>query len=351
MSYKLSFIGSGNFGSCIARHCAANIKNVPSMDQHIKMWVLEEVVNGESLIHTINTTHENIKYLPGYNLGENVEAIGDVVECCDADFFIFVVPHQFLPATLEKMKGHVKKTATGCLLTKGINFKDGKIQLLTDTVEEILGIKCGSLMGANIANEIARGDFCESTLAFPDIPERDTWKQLFDSPKFKISCTNDIVTQQLSGTMKNIIAIGGGIVDGLNMGQSTKAAILREGFVEIYEFAKMMFPDRGVDILTMIESCGFGDIVASSYGGRNRKCAEYFVKSGKSFKECESELLNGQKLQGTLAAAEVYKILEERNATDKFPLLTTIQLISERKVDTSEIINYRSNKAAKTASA
>ena len=132
------------------------------------------------------------------------------------------------------------------------------------------------------------------------------------------------------------------------MGQSTKAAILREGFVEIFDFAKMMFPERGVDILTMIESCGFGDIVASSYGGRNRKCAEYFVKSGKSFKECEAELLNGQKLQGTLAAAEVYKILVERKATEKFPLLTTIQLISERKVEPAEIINYR-NHAAVTA--
>ena len=78
MPYKLSIIGSGNFGSCIARHCAANIKNVQGMDTHIKMWVLEEIVNGESLINTINTTHENVKYLPGYNLGENVEAIGDV---------------------------------------------------------------------------------------------------------------------------------------------------------------------------------------------------------------------------------------------------------------------------------
>lgn len=341
MARKLSIIGSGNFGSCIARLCAQNIHNVPEMDPHIKMWVLEEIVNGESLIDTINNTHENIKYLPGYNLGENVEAIGDVVECCDADFFIFVVPHQFLPATLQKMKGHVKNTATGCLLTKGINFKDGKIQLLTDTVEEILGIRCGSLMGANIANEIARGDFCESTLAFPDNPERETWKNLFDSPMFKISCTDDIVLQQLAGTMKNIIAIGGGIIDGLNMGQSTKAAILREGFVEIFEFAKMMFPDRGVNILTMIESCGFGDIVASSYGGRNRKCAEYFVKSGKTFHECESELLNGQKLQGTLAAEEVYKILKNRNATDKFPLITTIQLINERKLNPAEIINYR----------
>lgn len=338
---RLAVIGSGNFGSCMARHCAETIKNMPEMDPVIKMWVFDEVVNGESLVKYINEHHENIKYLPGYNLGENVVAIPNVEDCCDADFFIFVLPHQFLPGTLRKMAPHVKKTATGCLLTKGITFKDGGIQLLTDTVEEITGIKCGSLMGANIANEIARGDFVESTLAFPNSPERDTWVKLFNSPKFLISVTDDIVLQQLAGTIKNIIAIGGGLIDGLEMGQSTKAAILREGFLEVYEFAKWMFPNRGVSLQTMVESCGFGDIVASSYGGRNRKCAEYFVKTGKPFQQCEAELLNGQKLQGTLASAEVFNILKLRKACKKFPLFSTIALIIDGKLPAAEIIDYK----------
>ena len=124
------------------------------------------------------------------------------------------------------------------------------------------------------------------------------------------------------------------------MGQSTKAAILRVGFLEVYKFAKWYFPDRGVKLETMVESCGFGDIVASSYGGRNRKCAEYFVISGKSFKECEADLLNGQKLQGTLAAEEVFKVLKARNACKDFPLFTTIYLIIQRKIKPEEIINY-----------
>jgi glycerol-3-phosphate dehydrogenase (NAD+) len=340
---RVSVIGSGNFGSCIAREIGNNVKNLKDIfNEEIKMWVLDEQVNGESLIQIINTKHENVKYLPGFVIPENVKAIGDITECCDADYFIFVVPHQFLASTLKKMVGHVKPTATGCLLTKGITFKDGTVQLLTDTVEEILGIKCGSLMGANIANEIARGDYCESTLAFPisGSPIATNWKKLFENPKFSIRITDDIVLQQLAGTLKNIIAIGGGIIDGLKMGQSTKAAILRVGFLEVYEFAKWYFPERGVKLETMVESCGFGDIVASSYGGRNRKCAEYFVQTGKSFQECEAELLNGQKLQGTLAAAEVFKVLKARNAVKQFPLFATIHMIITRQVKPEEIINY-----------
>ena len=340
---RVSIIGSGNFGSCIAREIGRNILKLgKEFNPEVKMWVLEETLNGESLINIINTRHENVKYLPGFHFTENVKAVGDIVECCDADYFVFVVPHQFLEGTLRKMQGHVKKTATGCMLTKGITFKDGTIQLLTDTISEILGIPCGSLMGANIANEIARGDYCESTLAFPDKngPIAANWKRLLESETFSISIVEDCALQQLAGTIKNIIAIGGGIIDGLGMGQSTKAAILRVGCLEVYNFAKWYFPDRNVKLETMTESCGFGDIVASSYGGRNRRCAEYFVKTGKSFPECERDLLNGQKLQGNLAAAEVYKVLKLRNACKQFPLFTTIYLIIQRKIKPEEIINY-----------
>lgn len=63
------------------------------------------------------------------------------------------------------------------------------------------------------------------------------------------------------------------------------------------------------------------------YGGRNRKCAEEFVKTRKSFSEIEKELLNGQKLQGTHTAQDVYKLLEAQNLTSEFPLFSTVYRI------------------------
>lgn len=341
---RVGIIGSGNFGSCIARLIASNLekRNLHEFDKQVHMWVYDEIVDGESIIKIINEKHENVKYLPGYKLG-NVIAIGSVEEVTKAcDYLVFVTPHQFLPGILEKMKPHLRSGSTGMILTKGINFKNGEIELLTDTVEEFLGIKCGALMGGNIANEIAAGCYCESTLGFPIFVKANSWKQLFDCETFKVSIIDDIVTLQLSGTMKNIVAIGGGIVDGLGMGQSTKAAVLRLGAMEIFQFADWYFPGRGVKASTMMESCGFGDIVASSYGGRNRRCAEHFVKTGKSFEECEKELLNGQKLQGTLAAEEVYHLLECKKAIKKFPLLTTIYMITKKMVEPGAIIKLDS---------
>lgn len=94
-------------------------------------------------------------------------------------------------------------------------------------------------------------------------------------------------------------------MDGLGYGQSTKAAILRRGLVETYRFANWLFPDRGVQIETTMASCGFGDIMASAYGGGNRRCAEAFAKTGKPFAQPAAELLNGQKLAGTVVASEI----------------------------------------------
>ena len=95
---KVCIIGSGNWGSAIAKVVGSNtgqhgdifVKDTP-------MWVFEEDVNGRKLTEIINTDHENVKYLPGRKLPANVIAVPDVVEAAkDADILIIVVPHQFV---------------------------------------------------------------------------------------------------------------------------------------------------------------------------------------------------------------------------------------------------------------
>lgn len=330
---RVGIIGSGNWGTTAARLIAENVQRLDDFDNTVKMWVFDEKVHGESLVKIINTAHENVKYLPGYPLPETIVAYPNVVDVCKTcNYLVFVFPHQFLDETLKDMVGHIREGSVGLSLIKGVSFLNGEIELVTDAIERVLNIKCGGLMGANIANDIANRDYCESTIAFPYDPKiAQDWQRIFNNELFQVRIIEDLACQQLCGTLKNIVATAGGLVDGMGYGQSTKAAILRRGFVECFEFAKWYFPDRGVKLETMMESCGFGDIVASSYGGRNRKCAEYFVKTGKTFKECESDLLNGQKLQGVLAAAEIYKVLKKRNAIKQFPLTATIHLIDLMK--------------------
>ena len=94
---------------------------------------------------------------------------------------------------------------------------------------------------------------------------------------------------------------------------------------------------QGVQQSTILESCGIADLITTCFGGRNRRCGEEFAKlrlgyskSGchKMWNDIEVKLLNGQKLQGTLAAKEVYALLESRNMLSSFPLFRTIYEIA-----------------------
>lgn len=196
----------------------------------------------------------------------------------------------------------------------------------------------------------------------------------------------DIAGTEGCGALKNIIALGAGFVDGLNLGGNTKAALIRVGLHEMKRFCKLFF--HGVQDSTFMESCGMADLVTTCYGGRNRKCAEAFAlksihsstttqrvndvkssqrrqtQSGYSsdeekeekksdnhdyisdikkdckdrWREIEESLLNGQKLQGTLTASEVHFVLSGHPEFDSFPLMKTIYEISFEGRPVSDIV-------------
>lgn len=106
-------------GSAIAKIVGFNCKRLDSFEDEVTMYVFEEMVNGKKLTEIINTTHENVKYLPGHKLPENVLAVPDVVEASkNADILIFVVPHQFIQNLAGAMLGKIKPTAVGLSLIK-----------------------------------------------------------------------------------------------------------------------------------------------------------------------------------------------------------------------------------------
>jgi len=341
-------IGSGNMGSAMAKIIGENVVNLPEFDPTVRMYTypeelkgIEGVPDGTNIVQSINECHMNKKYLPGIPLPENVVAIDNVPESCEGcDFIVIVTPHQFLPGLLKQMIGKIKPGATAISLVKGVTMKEDTISLVTDTVQEMLNIPCGALMGANIANDVAKGQFCESTIAFENREIGEKWKPIFNQPNFRIKVIQDLVLQQLCGTLKNIVATGVGFLDGLDQGESTKAAFIRIGMEETYNFAKWYFPDKDCRMETLLESCGVADFICTSYGGRNRKCAEAFVRTGKSLEELEKEILNGQKLQGVLAAKEVALLLQKRNNVEAYPLLVTIHMIATKQVPPETILNY-----------
>ncbi|XP_065053682.1 glycerol-3-phosphate dehydrogenase [NAD(+)], cytoplasmic-like isoform X2 [Rhopilema esculentum] len=323
---RVCMIGSGNWGSAIAKIVGPNVKRHAMFEETVKMYTHEEMVNGRKLTEIINTDHENVKYLPGYKLPENVIAVPDLTESIsDADVIIFNMPHQFVVPMCSQMKGSLKKGATGISLIKGLSHTSVGLKQMSEVIEDCLGLQCGVLMGANLANEVADEKFTEATIGCNDKSQWEMWKNLFHCDYFKVKCVEDEHTVELCGALKNIVATGAGVIDGLGYGENTKAAIIRLGMVEMMLFARTFY-DKVLDS-TFLESCGIADLIATCYGGRNRRVAEAFVKTGKSIFELEEEMLNGQKLQGPHTAYQVYLLLKDKKMEDQFPLMIAIYRI------------------------
>jgi hypothetical protein len=106
---KVCIVGSGNWGCAIARIVGRNAAILPNVDSEVRMWVFEELVDGKKLTEIINEQHCNVKYLPDAQLPKNVVAIPEITNAvADASVIIFVLPHQFLPGILPKVKSVMK---------------------------------------------------------------------------------------------------------------------------------------------------------------------------------------------------------------------------------------------------
>ena len=324
---KVALVGSGNWGSAIASIIGKNVTKFPNLfDDTIKMYVYEEMVDGKKLTEIINTQHENVKYLPGIKFPANIVANADVLDTTiDADILIFVLPHAFVPRTCAPLIGKIKSSAFAISLIKGFGEKDGKFVLMSSVIEDHLKIPCSVLMGANLANEVARGDFCESTIGCKDPKQGEILKNLFHTENFMITVVPDVYTVEICGALKNIVACAAGFSEGLGMGDNTKAAVIRLGLKEMIRFCKTFFPS-GFDQATFFESCGVADLVTTCYGGRNRRVSLEFAKQNgaKTLEDLEKEMLNGQKLQGPQTASEVYELLTEKKMLERWALFTLL---------------------------
>lgn len=337
--YKITVIGSGNWGTTIAKVLAENAAFRPHLFQHqVDMWVFEEKVDGKNLTEIINEKHENVKYLPGIRLPTNLHAEPSIVKASEeADLLVFNIPHQFLPGICKQLKRanlkpHVR--AISCL--KGLEVTPQGCKLLSTYITETLGVHCGALSGANLAPEVAKEKWSETTVAYrlpndfqgtgKDI-DRAVLKAAFHRPYFHVRVIEDVAGVSLAGALKNVVALGVGFVHGLNWGDNAASAIQRFGLNETIKFAEFFFPgETNQDTFTK-ESAGVADLITTCAGGRNVRVAKAMAITGKTAQEVEKELLNGQSAQGIITAKEVHELLEAKGLTKEFPLFEAIYQI------------------------
>lgn len=221
------------------------------------------------------------------------------------------------------MKGKILPSARAISLTKGVETgKGGAMALISDIISNNLGVDVSVLMGANIANEVSQEQFCEATIGYRNKDNALLWQSIFNTPYFRINIIEDVYGVELCGALKNVVAVAAGFVDGLRMGENTKAAIIRIGIQEMKKFCQIMH--HGIKEQTFFESCGVADVITTCFGGRNRKVAEALVLTGKPIDVLEEEMLNGQKLQGPLTAKEINEILKAKGMEAEFPLFTAV---------------------------
>ena len=234
--------------------------------------------------------------------------------------------------------------------------------------------QCGVLMGANVANEAAVGQMCESPLASNfGSPSDELTCLIFDSPpSFHVQHISDVAGAEVCGALKKVVALGAGFVDGIEgLGGNTKAALLRVGLLEMAKFCQIFFD--GIVLDTFTQSCGIAGLVTTCYAGRNHKCAEAFAQARaagnhndykerhegeshqyeydendptsedsactKSWLQIEVDLLNGQKLQGTLTTKEVYTVLQLHGLLYALLLFKTIYEIAFRGKSVESIVS------------
>ena len=334
LSQKIAIIGSGNWGTAIAKVIGENAAIHREFNSTVHLWIHQTSINGMGLTEIINNNHVNPKYLPGIQLPENVVADSRLkVLASNADILVFVLPHQFLSSVLQQMKAHIKPSTKVISLIKGLHMEGERMVLASEMIEAELKTPVAVLSGANVALEVAKEEFCETTIGCRQ--HQQLYQKMFSRDYFRVKICSDVKTVELCGGLKNIVALGAGFSDGLKKGGNTKAAIIRIGLQEMIRFCQRFLPETCLE--TFYESCGVADLITTCYGGRNRRVAEAFITTGKSFQELETELLKGQKLQGTLACQAIIKLLQQEDLLDDFPMFYKIYQVAFQGADAETI--------------
>eukprot|EP00955_Chlamydomonas_euryale_P106916 365734-Chlamydomonas_euryale.AAC.24 len=279
--FKVAMIGSGAWACAamtLASYNARRENSTGLFSEEIHMWVRERDVEGGKLTDVINKTHQHPRYLPGVDLGPNVVANPDLLSTVkDADVLVFCAPHQFVRGICKQLVGKVKRDAIAVSLIKGMHVRAEGPQMISEMISRYLNIDCSVLMGANIASGIAAKELSEAVIGYNDRQHAILLQKLFQRDYFGITLVRDVAGAEMCGTLKNIIALAAGMVDGLGLGPNTKSAILRKGLDEMRRFSKALYPS--IRDSTFLESCGMADLIATCYGGRNRLVAMEYTKA------------------------------------------------------------------------
>ena len=252
MSAAIGVIGAGAWGTALAQALASD-------GSEIVLWAREA-----ELVEEINTRHTNGLFLPSAKLSASVRATGDLAGLAALPVLLAVVPAQFLGSVLAGLPDGKRDLV---LCAKGIEAGSGR--LMADVARDAApGADLAVLSGPTFAHEVAAGLPTAVTLACAGGEKQ--WQRLsplIARPALRPYYSDDVVGAEIGGAIKNVLAIACGVVDGLQLGQNARAALIARGYAEMLRFGQA----RGARAETLAGLCGLGDLVltCSSTSSRN----------------------------------------------------------------------------------
>jgi glycerol-3-phosphate dehydrogenase (NAD(P)+) len=277
VSAAIGVIGAGAWGTALAQTLASDGSSV-------LLWAREP-----ELVDEINARHSNSLFLPGPRLAENVRATNDLADFAALPVLLAVVPAQFLAAVLSGLPDRDRDLV---LCAKGIEAGTGR--LMADVAAQAApAASLAVLSGPTFAHEVAAGLPTAVTLACSGGEAQ--WRRLSPKiarPAFRPYYSDDLVGAEIGGAVKNVLAIACGVVEGLQLGQNARAALIARGYAEMLRFGQA----RGARGETLAGLCGLGDLVltCSSTSSRN-------FSLGKALGEGQSA---AEALSGKMSVAE-----------------------------------------------
>ena len=280
--YALGVIGAGSYGTALALSTAS--KGIPVM-----LWCRDP-----DTAKKLQTQRENSKYLPGIRFSDFLDVTSDLKELMDCcrDLLIVVPSHTFA-GVLNSVKSYLKPEHRIAWATKGMDLESGK--LLSEVVENILGsnVPMAALSGPTFAVELARGLPTAIAVAGTDEKFNKDFIELMHTKTFRIYESSDLLGLQLGGSIKNVIAIGAGLSDGLGFGANARTALISRGLAEMIRFGVAF----GATEKAFMGLSGLGDLIltCTDNQSRNRRFGVLLGK-GNSCKEALKSI--GQVVEG-----------------------------------------------------
>ena len=257
---KISILGTGGWGT-------ANAILLSRLGHDVTLW-------GRSAdqVRQIMESRSNPTYLPGAAIPDAVRLTASRDEAVDgADVIALAAPSRFLGDVCRSFAPLVKPNTLVVSLTKGLS--EGSHMRMSELAGSILGTRrVVVLSGPSHAEEVARGIPTAIVAASTSMDDAQTVQHAWNGPTFRVYTSSDPIGVEMSGTVKNVMAIAVGCSDGLGFGDNTRAALITRGLAEMTRFAQAC----GAEPQTMAGLSGVGDLIVTctSRHSRNRAVGE-----------------------------------------------------------------------------